>query len=281
MRKWIGHRVITAVIGGFPSWTPCNHETQYLTPIDAPLIRVPLHPGTRWQTGVMTIEGTSETAANQDISGGTTAVFSMKEAANVAGVSVSTLRRRRQDLIAAGADISADGWKVPMTALVACGLIVGEGPQREQHGRHQMQPQEAPDMSAQLEDLTSQVRDLEREVSELRRRAEVAEARAEERGRALDALQVANEAERMALRMLTAGTSSAQNPVHREKGYQEGHQDTYREAPMEGHHGRQSNVRPSQSGVNGGARPEMTSHQEQDPIGQPEQKGFFRRMFGS
>lgn len=230
----------------------------------------------------MTTEGSPETPTDQGSIGDTTAVFTMKQAASVAGVSVSTLRRRREDLIAAGADISADGWKVPMTALVACGLIVGEGPQREQHGRPQMQHQEAPDTSAQLEELTAQLRDLEREVSELRRRAEVAEARAEERGRALDALQVANEAERMALRMLTAGTSPAQNPVRREQqGYQERHQDTYREAPMEGHHGRQSNVRPSQSGVNGGARPEMTSHQEQDPIGQPEQKGFFRRMFGS
>lgn len=230
----------------------------------------------------MTTEGTPETASDQGSIGATTAVFSMKEAANVAGVSVSTLRRRREDLIGAGADISADGWQVPMTALVACGLIAGEGPQREQPGgRPQMQSQEASDMSAQLEELTAQVRDLEREVSEWRRRAEVAEARAEERGRALDALQVANEAERMALRMLTAGTSPVQNPVHREQRYQEGHQDTYREAPMGGHQGRHSDVRPSQSGVNGGARPEMTSHQEQDPIGQPEQKGFFRRMFGS
>lgn len=231
----------------------------------------------------MTTEGTSETAAKQDISGGTTAVFSMKEAANVAGVSVSTLRRRREDLIAAGADISADGWKVPMTSLVACGLIVGEGPQREHHhGRPQMQPQETPDMSAQLEDLTLQVRDLEREVSEWRRRAEVAEARAEERGRALDALQVANEAERMALRMLTAGTSPVQNPVHREQGYQEGHQDTYREAPMGGHQGRHSDVRPSQSGVNGDARPSEASLQEQGRAEPPrgESRGWWARVMG-
>lgn len=230
----------------------------------------------------MTTEEEPETAADQGSTGATTAVFSMKEAANVAGVSVSTLRRRREDLIAAGADISADGWKVPMTALVACGLIVGEGPQREQHhGRPQVQHQEAPDASAQLEDLTAQVRDLEREVSEWRRRAEVAEARAEERGRALDALQVANEAERMALRMLTAGTSSMQNPGLREQGWhQEGPQDTYRETPMEGHQGRHSDVPPSQSGVNGGARSDETTTGPASPE-QAEHKGFFRRMFGS
>ncbi|MEX5275322.1 hypothetical protein RF638_15450 [Kocuria sp. CPCC 205235] len=232
----------------------------------------------------MTTEGTPETASDQGSIGATTAVFSMKEAANVAGVSVSTLRRRREDLIGAGADISADGWQVPMTALVACGLIAGEGPQREQPGgRPQVQPQEASDMSAQLEELTSQVRDLEREVSEWRRRAEVAEARAEERGRALDALQVANEAERMALRMLTAGTSPAQNPVHREQGRQEWHQegphDTYRETTMEGHQGRHSDVRPSQNGVNGEFRPSDEAS-EQAPNEQSEPKGFFRRMMG-
>lgn len=232
----------------------------------------------------MTTEEEPETAADQGSTGGTTAVFSMKEAASVAGVSVSTLRRRREDLIAAGADINADGWKVPMTALVACGLIVGEGPQREhQYGRPKAQPQEPPEMSAQLKELTSQVRDLEREVSEWRRRAEVAEARAEERGRALDALQVANEAERMALRMLTAGPSPVQNPVHREQGRQEWHQegphDTYREAPMGGHQGRHSDVRPSQSGANGGFRPSDEAS-EQAPNEQSEPKGFFRRMMG-
>lgn len=234
----------------------------------------------------MTTEEEPETAADQGSTGGTTAVFSMKEAANVAGVSVSTLRRRREDLIGAGADISADGWKVPMTALVACGLIAGEGPQREQpSGRPQMQPQETPETSAQLEELSAQVRDLEREVSEWRRRAEVAEARAEERGRALDALQVANEAERMALRMLTAGTSSMQNPGLRDQGWhqegqQNGYQATSRETPMDGHQGRHSDVLPSQSGVNGGGTAGETTTGPASPE-QSEHKGFFRRMFGS
>lgn len=159
----------------------------------------------------MTTQEPEETPVDQGVTTGTTAVFSMKQAAEVAGISVSTLRRRRDDLVAAGADISPDGWRVPMTALVACGLIAGEGPQlaerpvrpeprREDGQRNAEQAQ-------QLEELTAQVRDLEHEVSEWRRRAEVAEARAEERGRALDALSVANETERMALRMLTAGAS--------------------------------------------------------------------------
>ena len=151
--------------------------------------------------GPLPAQGTTE---------GATAVFSMKQAAQVAGISVSTLRRRRTDLIAAGADISPDGWKVPMTALVACGLIAGEGPEAASRPASVTprlgQSPGASGQSRQLDELTAQVRELEREVGEWRRRAEVAEARAEERGRALDALRIANETERMALRMLTAGT---------------------------------------------------------------------------
>ena len=158
----------------------------------------------------MTADEASNSAADQGISESTMAVFSMKQAAEVARVSVSTLRRRRDDLVAAGADISPEGWQVPVTALVACGLLPGEGPRGGQHsGRTEAAQQGAQGDSAQperLEELTAQVRELEREVLEWRRRAEVAEARAEERGRALDALQVANEAERLALRMLTSGT---------------------------------------------------------------------------
>lgn len=160
----------------------------------------------------MTTDDTVRSLTKQGITGDTTAVFSMKQAAQVAGISVSTLRRRRTDLIAAGADISPDGWKVPMTALVACGLIAGEGPEAASRPTPVTPgPTEGhtdSGQSRQLAELTAQVRELEREVGEWRRRAEVAEARAEERGRALDALRVANETERMALRMLTAGTST-------------------------------------------------------------------------
>lgn len=166
----------------------------------------------------MTTPETDNPLGDSGITTGTTAVFSMKQAAKVAGVSVSTLRRRRTDLIAAGADISPEGWKVPMTALVACGLIVGEGPQATATTPHVgVRPSNHPErdpLTQRVQELTEHVGDLEREIAEWRRRAEVAEARAEERGRALDALRVANETERMALRMLTAGTSLA-TPLER------------------------------------------------------------------
>ncbi|MAB78857.1 MAG: hypothetical protein CMJ89_05820 [Planctomycetes bacterium] len=177
------------------------------------------------QTSAMDTDDTDKDLMDQGITGGTTAVFTMKQAAEVAGISVSTLRRRRNNLIAAGADISPDGWKVPMTALVACGLITGEGPEAASRSAsvtpRTEEGYEASGQSRQLDELTAQVRELNREVNEWRRRAEVAEARAEERRRALDALQIANETERMALRMLTGQSTHtpqapmAPEPAHR------------------------------------------------------------------
>lgn len=212
------------------------------------------------QTGAMTIDDTPGALTDQAITGGTTAVFSMKQAAQVAGTSVSTLRRRRSDLIAAGADISPDGWKVPMTALVACGLIAGEGPEAASRpasvAPRPREAHEASGQSHQVDELTAQVRELEREVSEWRRRAEVAEARAEERGRALDALRVANETERMALRMLTAGTSTA-TPMQ--------------PAPESTPAPETAIPRPAPSPVS----PAPVS-----PPDEPERKGFFSRIMG-
>lgn len=211
----------------------------------------------------MTTEHPEETLPDQGFRGGTTAVFSMKKAAEVAGISVSTLRRRRDDLIAAGADISPDGWKVPMTALVACGLIAGEGAQPaekpnhfdSQHGSERV----ATAQTQRFEELTAQVRDLEREVGEWRRRAEVAEARAEERGRALDALRVANETERMALRMLTAGTFTA--------------------APLQPV--REPTLATDPSAPNPRPQPSAPVAQPQtSPREEPQRKGFFSRVMG-
>lgn len=152
------------------------------------------------------------------------AVFTMREAAQVAGVSVSTLRRRRNDLIAAGAVIDPAGWKVPITALIAAGLIPGEG----QHdtsttGTPRTAPGPGPAVSSGQEDtaqLQHELRRLQERVQELveeaghwRRRAEVAEARAEERGRSLETLRIANESERLALRMLTSQHTPTPSPA--------------------------------------------------------------------
>lgn len=144
------------------------------------------------------------------------AVFTMREAAEVARVSVSTIRRRREDLVAAGADITDQGWQVPMTALIGAGLIAGEGPRREETtpeavpeepSETKQDEQRGDDRSGRVEELLEALRDAERERDDWRRRAEIAEAVSEERRYSLEALRAANESERLALRMLTAGDS--------------------------------------------------------------------------
>ncbi len=163
--------------------------------------------------GIMTTRGDTprnETLSQEGVAGGSSAVFTMKEAADVAGVSVSTLRRRRTELEEAGATITSAGWQVPMTALIAVGLIHGEGFRPAPQARPSTPSAQPSEGSENTRRLLERVRELETEIQEWRRRAEVAEARAEERRRALDALQIANETERMALRMLTG--QSAHTP---------------------------------------------------------------------
>lgn len=65
-------------------------------------------------------------AAAPGVAGGCEAIFAMREATKVAGVSTSTLRRRKAALVETGAVIADTGWQVPMTALIAVGLIPGE-----------------------------------------------------------------------------------------------------------------------------------------------------------
>ncbi|MEV7650926.1 hypothetical protein [Kocuria marina] len=112
---------------------------------------------------------------------------------------------------------------------------------------------QTPEASESTGRLLERVRELETEVQEWRRRAEVAEARAEERRRALDALQIANETERMALRMLTGQSSHiTQAPTTPEP------------------------VRPTPT-----AEPE-TSSEPAAPVVPPEpRRGFFSRIFSA
>lgn len=133
-------------------------------------------------------------------SGGSVPIFTMREAASAAGVSTSTLRRKKAALLEAGAVISDTGWQVPMTALIAAGLIPGEG---EGPIRADSLPQH--EQGHETATLRKRIAELEHQVTELRHRAEVAEAIAVERQQTLDVLRVANDSERMALRMLTRG----------------------------------------------------------------------------
>lgn len=140
------------------------------------------------------------------------AVFGMKRAAEVAGVSVSTIRRSRSRLEECGAEISPDGWKVPMSALVASGLMKPTTP-ADDHLKTEKDPQNATQGH-------SEVRELERQVMELRHRAELAEERqrsAEEQARLAREL-AANLKEALAVerRMLLPPQDNVQEQVEKE-----------------------------------------------------------------
>ena len=70
--------------------------------------------------------------------------------------------------------------------------------------------------SPEVSKLRERVAELEQLTADLRRRAEVAEAVAAERQRALDIVRLANESERMALRMLTGGMAPANERAEHE-----------------------------------------------------------------
>lgn len=126
------------------------------------------------------------------------ATFGMKRAAQVAGISVSTIRRHKDTLRKYGAIIEPEGWQVPMSALVAAEL---------------MRPQTPPDkMPATEQDITSkatsaeQDKDVQLELERLRHRAELAEERQRSAEREAELLREALQVER---RMITVMTSTS------------------------------------------------------------------------
>lgn len=129
----------------------------------------------------------------------------LKEAARVAGVSVATVRRRREQLVEYGATASEEGWAIPIPALVAVGLLDRSTPPREGAGAAPAPtatPTPATPEDPQLEALREQLDAERRARTEAEHRARLAEVVAEERGRAL-------EDARLALRALTAGPAAA------------------------------------------------------------------------
>lgn len=132
-------------------------------------------------------------------------VMGLAEAARVCGVSVSTIRRRREDLANFGAAQTAKGWRIPVTALIAVGLMERTTP-----------PPEAPSIDAPAsprdtpfppldETLRQELETLRSQLVEAERRAAVAEAVAAERERIIEAQQ-------MSLRMIEAGKQQTSEP---------------------------------------------------------------------
>lgn len=128
----------------------------------------------------------------------------LAEAAKACGVSVSTLRRKRTELTAHGAAQTANGWHIPVTALIALGLM-----DRTTGGRHESQHDSpmTPATTAPTDALTAQLDALRTALAAAERRAAVAEAVAAERERMI-------QTQAMALRMLEASkTPSPPTPT--------------------------------------------------------------------
>lgn len=131
-------------------------------------------------------------------------VVGLKEAARLCRVSVATVRRRREQLEAAGATAAEDGWTIPIPALVAVGLLDRTTPPGEGAAAG-VAPATTPGTdtpeSPALTALRTELEAERRARAEAEHRARLAEAVAQERGRAL-------EDTRLALRALTAGPST-------------------------------------------------------------------------
>lgn len=144
--------------------------------------------------------------------GPTGPMLGLKEASKVATVSLSTLRRRKDELIAAGATVNDDGWQIPISALVSLGLMdrVTSPTSSDRdvetvsdtHPEAGATPSDTRDISAvvaEVEKIRVRLEDAERRAAEAEQRAAVAEAVAVERDRLI-------EHQERALRMLEAGS---------------------------------------------------------------------------
>lgn len=147
-------------------------------------------------------------------------VLGLAQAAKAAGVSESTLRRRRGELKEHGATQTDKGWRIPIPALVSLGLMpattpaeAGRGPERPAESL--VEPSTTPDQSSAL---TARVEALQRQLAEAEQRAAVAEAVLVERERILEERERTIQVQDMALRMLEAPvkapeTAPAPEPV--------------------------------------------------------------------
>lgn len=126
----------------------------------------------------------------------------LAEAAKACGVSVSTLRRKRPELMALGAAQTGNGWHIPVTALISLGLMgrTSDAPHDSRHDTPMM-----PAMAAPPDALTDELEALREKLADAEKRAAVAEAVAAERERII-------QAQAMSLRMLEAAKAPAQDP---------------------------------------------------------------------
>lgn len=125
-------------------------------------------------------------------------VMGLAEAARACGISVSTLRRRKTMLLAAGANVTDKGWQIPIPALVSLGFMSGTTVAPETAPALALtapvvSPPDSPGSQALAE-----LSELRQALAAAEARAQVAEAIATERERII-------EIQAQALRMLEPG----------------------------------------------------------------------------
>lgn len=146
-------------------------------------------------------------------------LLGLAEAAKACGVSVSTVRRKRPELAAYGAAQTAKGWRIPITALIAVGLM-SRTTDADSARRHDAPttPVMTPPTNGANDVLTGEIDALRMKLAEAEQRAAVAEAVAAERERII-------QAQAMSLRMLEGSHTSQVVPSG------PGHQDEIARTP--------------------------------------------------
>lgn len=128
----------------------------------------------------------------------TAPTISLAEAARICGVSQSTLRRRRAELLDRGAVHGPKGWKIPIPALIELGLLEATTAPDVMEAVEPPAPlSDSPVEPVMTPAIAAEVEALRGAVAALELRAAVAEAVAAERERIIDV-------QAQALRMLEA-----------------------------------------------------------------------------
>lgn len=138
---------------------------------------------------------------------------SQSRAAELCGVSTTTIRRYRQSgrLEGCEPDEESGGWKVPIPALIAAGLLKRSSPadtvttERVERDKspHEVTPQTA---------LESRISELEAALAQAQQRAAVAEALASERDRTIAAQE-------LALKALTTGPAADEEQPKKKRNW--------------------------------------------------------------
>ena len=120
-------------------------------------------------------------------------VYTLQGAAAATGRSMPTIRRRREQLEAAGAVVDPKGWRVPHSALVAAGFdpswSADEKPQEGLRAVPELEAVQTP--AEELRDAHDRIRRLESENMILRHHVEKWEMAARERLDSLNDMRVA------------------------------------------------------------------------------------------